>query len=184
MKKIIALMLGAVVLLGTVQTSEAAKKKDDLSAYLPSGVSLKKASEAQISKALGKALQKNPDAAESFLAKALSNPKVSGNSDLVLSLASRAAQADPSAAMQIFSSSSSLLSGSALQSLVSTMLSINSSPAFAVQIFQQALASGKLSASETAQLAKTVAAAAPQAKTLISQAVAANTGGKVNSKEI
>lgn len=107
MKKLILLIAIAAVFIGGTQTTFAQSKKkgaSNIAAYLPSGVKLKRAKPSQIQSAFNKALRRNPGAIGNMLSQiassgklsggqllglfqsALSNPSISGNKDLVLSL--------------------------------------------------------------------------------------------------
>ena len=124
-KLIIALVAIATVFAGGMETSFAQSKKKkaptSISAFL-GGVSLRKATPAQLRRAFNRALARNPGAAMSFLSQLLNTGKISGSS--LISLAGQAASANPAMAASIFNAVASRLSGdaAALKSLAQTIV--------------------------------------------------------------
>jgi hypothetical protein len=123
-KLIVALVAVAAVFAGGMETSFAQSKKkapSSITAFL-GGVSLRKATPAQLLRAFNRALARNPGNAEGFLSQLLDTGKISGSS--LISLAGQAASANPAMAVSIFNAVASNLSGNtaALKSLAQTIV--------------------------------------------------------------
>jgi len=127
MKKfIIAFLAVAAVFAGGMESSFAQSKKkapSSITAFL-GGVSLRKATPAQLLRAFNRALARNPANAAGFLSQVVNSGKITNPSALI-SMASRAAAADPAGAAAIFNMVASRLAGNAdaLKSLAQAIVS-------------------------------------------------------------
>jgi len=166
---------------GTV-TPEAKPKNNALAKYLPPGVVVTNASPAQIKAALKVAVKDNPKKAATFIASALSNPKVAKQADTVSTLTKGVLKFAPANtyAQIIHSVAQSGVDPAVLASVAASAAQF--APGLGVAIFNAA--SVGLTPAQQIAIAKAIVAAAPQLATAIKQAVTINTGGKVNSNDI
>lgn len=174
--------MGMGVASGGAVTPEAKPKNNALAKYLPPGVVVSKASPAQIKAALKVAVKDNPKKAATFIASALSNPKVAKQADTVSTLTKGVLKFAPANTYTqiIHSVAQSGVDPAVLASVAASAAQF--APGLGVAIFNAA--SAGLTPAQQLAIAKAIVAEAPQLATAIKQAVTINTGGKVNSNDI
>jgi hypothetical protein len=166
---------------GATITAES-KGKNALAKYLPAGVSVAQASPAQIKAALNLAVKDSPKKAATFLASALSNPKVAKQGNAASAFTKAVLKSAPTSLY-------TQIIHSVAQSGVDPTVIANAAaaaaqfaPGLGLAIFNAA--SAGLTPAQQIAIAKAIVAASPQLATAIKQAITTNTGGKVNSNDI